>query len=433
MERARKWLRLDLFGPEAERAPRAMRRAAESVVLAVRALRRHDAFHHASSLSFDTVLAVVPLVVIAFAMLRGLGAYEAFSAQTVRPWLERSFGSAIDEASPLRDAFVRLLELGEGVNLAALGFLGIVLLLYLVVVLLTTVETTLDRIWGVHRPRRWVRRAADYAAILFVIPLAMLFATVAAQALGRATWLRPAEPVPSIALTVICASGAMAFLYLVMPNTRVRVSSALFGGGIAGALWSGAFFAYATFQIGAARYDMLYSGFAAIPLFLVFVFASWLVVLFGAELAAAHQSPSSVAWRLRERDPSTATRHRLAVRFMLEAARAFAGGTPPPTLEHLASVGHVPEQLARALLEELVAAGILVHAVVEQRPAYGLGRDPRSLHLTDILAAIDEPRGADVLDGSDAEAARIDELLRRVEGSRRESEADVDLATLVSK
>ena len=282
---------------------RSVRAALRTVVLAVRGFFRDEGFQQASALAFDSVISILPLLVIAFATLRGLGAYDAFINSSLRPWIEHTFGPAASDRSTLREAVVRLFELGEGVNLAALGFIGIILLLYLVVVLLATTESTLNRIWGVHRPRRLVRKAADYAAILFVIPFAMSFAATAGQAVAKASWLHPVARVIDVVSTVGAASLVTTFFYLVMPHTSVRFRSAIRGGVTAGLLWTGVLWAYTTFQIGVARYNALYSSFAAIPLFLVFVFVSWCIVLFGAELAAAHQNPRGFRWRIPPRRP----------------------------------------------------------------------------------------------------------------------------------
>ncbi len=429
MERARNYVELDLFASDEgrPRVRRVFRTTLRTLVLAVRGFLRDGAFQQASALSFDTVPAVVPLLVIAFATLRGLGAYDALLDGMLRPWLEHGVGARADQ-STLREAFAMLLELGEDANLAALGFLGILLLLYLVVVLLATMEATLDQIFGVHRPRRWVRKATDYAAILFVIPFALSFATTAAQALRRAAWVAPMGRLLETAASLLAVTAAITFLYLVMPSGRVRVRSALYGGVVAGVLEATAFWAYTTFQIGAARYHVLYSGFAAIPLFLVFVFVTWIIVLFGAEIAAAHQSPRGFRWRIRHRDPSAATKRSVALAFALDIARAFVAGAHPPTLRALAGGASVPERFARDVLDDLVRAGVLVRAVDDGRIAYTLARDPSMQRVSDVLAAID--RAGD--EGPDHAPEAVAEILASLDRAQRESEADLDLRALAS-
>ncbi len=436
MERARKYLEIELFRPDTDRSPmaRSLRAALRTLVLAVRGFFRDEGFFHASALAFDSVISIVPLLVIAFATLRGLGAYDVFVNSTLRPWIEHTFGPAVRDRSTLREAFVRLFELGEGVNLAALGIIGIVLLLYLVVVLLATTETTLNRIWGVHRPRRLVRKAADYAAILFVIPFAMSFAATVGQAAGRASWLAPITGLLDVVATIIAGALVASFVYLVMPHTRVRVKSAIWGGVVAGALWTLVLWAYTTFQIGVSRYNALYSSFAAVPLFLVFIFVCWAVVLFGAEIAAAHQNPAGFRWRIRHGEASAATRRHLSVRFAVEITHAFVAGEHPPTLQHLAALGRVPENLARDLLEELTRAGIVVHAYEQGRRAYALGRDPSGIRVSDVLAAVDhreEPREI-ASGGKDARGQRVEGVLAELDRASRESQADVDLRSLAA-
>jgi len=138
-----------LFGPDAHTKP--LRRVARILILALRGFVRDAGFHHASALAFDTVLALVPLLVIIIGTLRGLGAYDQFVETTIEPWIAQTFGPSPDGVVTLRDAFLQVIDLGEHADLEALGFVGFVVLLYLVLILLTTVETTLNRMYVLRK------------------------------------------------------------------------------------------------------------------------------------------------------------------------------------------------------------------------------------------------------------------------------------------
>lgn len=435
MRSASKVVETELFAPDAHR-PRLVRfslRILRIAWLSGRGFLRDEGFHHASALAFDTVLALVPLIVIVVGILRGLGAYEAFVHSTISPWIETVFGPSAEDMVTLREAILEVLHLGEQADVRALGFLGVLALLYLVVILLTTVESTLNRIWGARKPRSLMRRAVDYAAIIFVIPLGLLLASAVGTGLGDAAWLGATRgPVREIA-AIAAASGVLTFLYLVMPHTRTRFVSALIGGAVAGSLWHIGLMLYASSQIGVARYNALYSGFAALPLFLIWVFASWLMVLFGAEVAAAHQDERAFRWRVREGEASPRTRHRLGVRFVADITRAFMRGESPPDLHELAEAARVPSRLAEDILDDLAHHGVLLRAVRDNVPSFVLARDPRALRLSEVLAALDEARDPYEigLPRSDEEARQLAELVESLEGAARGVPANLDLIGVV--
>lgn len=420
-----------LFGPSASSNP--LRRVARIVILALRGFIRDAGFHHASALAFDTVLALVPLLVIVIGTLRGLGAYQLFVDTTIEPWIDQTFGPSPDGVVTLREAFMQVLELGEHADLEALGFVGFVVLLYLVLILLTTVETTLNRIWGAKKPRTLMRRAVDYAAILFVLPLGLIFATALGSTVGDFASLGPLRSVVRLSVAVAGASAVLTFLYLVMPHTRIRFGSALLGGIVAGLLWHGGLVAYATFQLGVARYNALYSSFATLPLFLVWIFVSWLVVLFGAEVAAAHQDERAFRWRVREGEASAHTRRQLGLHFGAAIAEAFVSGDLPPTLDQLATSAAVPVRLAEGVLSDLADRGLLLKAERSGQAAYVLARDPGAVRLSHLLAAIDRTDDPDVLGESahDPHSLRLDALLSRLDASMVEAPANLTLAELV--
>lgn len=420
-----------LFGPDAHTKP--LRRVARILILALRGFVRDAGFHHASALAFDTVLALVPLLVIIIGTLRGLGAYDQFVETTIEPWIAQTFGPSPDGVVTLRDAFLQVIDLGEHADLEALGFVGFVVLLYLVLILLTTVETTLNRIWGAKRPRTLVRRAADYAAILFVLPLGLIFATALGASAGDFAGLGPVRDAVRQGVAIGAASSVLTFLYLVMPHTRIRFGSAVLGGLVAGVLWHGGLVAYATFQVGVARYNALYSSFATLPLFLVWIFVSWLVVLFGAELAAAHQDERAFRWRVREGEVSAHTRRQLGLHFGAAIAEAFAAGDLPPTLEQLATTAAVPVRLAESVLSDLVAHGLLLRAERRGQVAYVLARDPGAVRLSRLLAALDRTDDPDQLVEitHDPHARQLDALLARLEASVDDAPANLTLAELV--
>lgn len=392
LRRLQSYFGIDLWQkPHAKRARvrAAVERPLRVAVLAFRGFFKDGAIHHASALSFDTVLALVPLLALFFATLKGFGGYREFVDETMRPWILSTFGEQEGGQVGLREAFLQLLEFGDRTELAPLGVLGLVLVLYLAGVLLHTVESVLNTIWGVRRPRSIPRKIADYAAILFAAPFGIFLVSSLARWEAGIGWFGPSLHelvVQLVSLAVTCSF--FVFLFLVMPHARTRVRSAVVGGVFAGVLWYLVLQLYAVTQVGVARYNALYSSFAAVPLFLVFVFVSWLVVLFGAEIAAAHRDQTAFRWRLHHRDASASVRRFLALRLLTLVMRAYVGGEPPRTLDWLAARAGVPEQLAKDVLEAFVVRNFLAHALVKGRPAFVPARDLSQVRVSDVVEVV---------------------------------------------
>ena len=362
---------------------------------APRGFVRHDVLTHASALSFDSVLALVPLLALAVATMKGLGGYDHFSRDVVQPWLTHTFEPATDESgrhlATLRDAFIMVLELVEKANLASLGIVGLVTLLYVVWALLRAVERSLNHILSVRRSRSLSRTLLDYAAILFITPMCVVSATIL---LAGAGLLDPAFSTALEVVSVLIAAAGLTFLYLVMPNARVPLPAAVLGGLVSGTIGYAAFLLQVYAQVGVLRYNALYSGFAAIPLFLLWVFLSWLAVLLGAEVAAAHADPARYDWNLEPHDPPFALREHLALHAFARLTDAYVNGRPMPTTERLASEQSLPKQLTEDVLEALAARGLLARSErAGQARTYVPARDIDTIRVSQILEALRQAPG----------------------------------------
>jgi membrane protein len=246
---------------------------------------------YASALSFDLIFAIVPFLVLSVTALKWLGTYRAIKSRFIEPWLHHMFRlqpESGEHMATLRDAFIQVLDLVEHANIGGLGIIGLVATLYLIWAVVRTIEFALNAIFEVEQPRGVGHALRDYSVVLFIVPVCFGLIGILLVGLGYAQ-----DPGPILETVVEVNSIAVgclgvAVLYVIMPNTRVPLFSALLGAAVAAALGYLAFALQVYAQIGVFRYNALYSGFAFVPLFLLWVFLSWLSVLFGAEVAAAH-------------------------------------------------------------------------------------------------------------------------------------------------
>jgi membrane protein len=226
-------------------------------------------------------------------------------------------------------------------------------------------------------------------------------------------------------------TAAFVFMYLFLPNTSVPFWSALLAGLVAAGLWWGVQSLYIYFQVGVARYNAIYGGFALLPLFFVWVQVSWMVLLFGNELTHAHSLcrrgplPRVVAPRL-----TLAQREDLGLRLMHLVALRFHQGEPPWSLTALATELDAPLRDIHRLAEDLSQAELLSRPDQDERvqPARSLA----TLRVEDVLAALrgEEAAAADPEPATADEA--VGELLRRARSARREAVGGLTMLDLVS-
>jgi membrane protein len=424
LERVVEYLRRELWEAEPQELVRGVRdrvrRFVRLAYLAIRGFIHDGGVHRASALSFDTVLATVPLLAIVFSVLKSLGAYEMFVAETARPWIDQTFGptptveEGVVQGSTLREAFLGLLELVDQSNVGRLGLIGLVVLLYIVLMLLSTVEQALNEIFGVERSRVLVRRVADYAAILFAAPFCLAMATASGAWFATLGLGGGAMRIVTEVGVFLVAVAAFTFLYVVMPHRRVRVGSAVVGAVVGALFWYGALVLHARFQVGVARYNAIYSGFAALPLFLLWVFVSWIGVLLGAEVGAAHEDEAEFRWRIKDVHPGEDLREVAGVRMLIEVARAFARADKPPSRKELARAAKAPVGFAKQVLDDLVRAGFLTEAVRNGDQAYALTKDPAEIRISGILEALHRGHGSKFpgIHGDRRVAERLEELYK---------------------
>ncbi len=345
IERFRAWLwQVDRI----ESRPTLPRRTLQTVDLAVQGFVRHRCNRMATALTMITLLSIVPILALAFTMSKG------FAAQ-IRPWLE----SELAGSEGLRKALDWILDTATATNVTALGGAGVLLLLFLVLRTIGTIEESFNEIWGIARNRSWLRRLTDYLTLVVIGPLFVFgIAGLTRFEYGRAESASVYVPgigrvdgTQMIGLAIVWA--VFTLLYLMLPNARVRLRAALLGGIFGGSAWKLALWGYIELQIGVGQNAAIYGAFASVPIFIMWVFASWVMVLAGAELAAAVENRG----RHRERILADRVPHHdragLALRLACEAARRLDRDEPPATVTELADRFTAPVELVRELADRL--------------------------------------------------------------------------------
>ncbi len=386
----------------------------------------------AMSLVYTTLLSLVPLLAVSFSVLKAFGVHnqiEPVLLNLVQPLGERG-----------EELVATILGFVENMKVGVLGSLGLALLLYTVVSLIQKVESSFNYVWHAKSTRSLSRRFSDYLSVIMVGPV-LVFSAIgmtASMMNSRVVQnLLAIEPFGSIVLTVtklmpfILIILAFTFVYLFVPNTRVNVRSAFVGAVVGGALWQGTGMVFAIFASTSTKYAAIYSGFAILILFMIWLYLSWLILLLGAQVAYYHQYPEQLRLSDHRAPLSGRFREQMALLLMYWIVYRFVHDGKPWTLLELSSNLGLPGERVGELLVLLQDRGLVVESV-DDPPGYLPMHDPANLtvdRLLHLLRIPDEEQSLMVQRIRSVQA--VDKVLQRVDQGIREELDGLTLHDLV--
>ncbi|HRR33474.1 MAG TPA: YihY/virulence factor BrkB family protein [Kiritimatiellia bacterium] len=379
---------------------------------------------HAASLTFFSLMTLIPILALTLAMARAFGGADLAKAQFDKhldAWMDQMEQSVeakveaeglVEDAAPdevaqvfseqVREIADQLFMQLDQLKFGTLGGIGAVLLLWTVISMLGKVESSLNQVWGVEQPRQLVRKCFDYLGVCLILPFLMTAASsvpVASMVTGfmdKAVGGVVSEAAHSLLgsglfkLSVTILTGTLTFAFLLgfMPNTRVRMVPALVGGCVTVILFGGWLKLCAMLQIGIAKYSTLYGSFAVLPILLLWVYVSWQIILLGAEISFAVQHRDTYVLEQHAAGASWRARLLMALTLCAETARQAKSDTGGPfAAETFAQKHRIPVRLVKDILDDLVRNRIL--AEVANRPGeYLLYRCGDSLTVADIAKVI---------------------------------------------
>lgn len=386
----------------------------------------------AMGLVYTTLLSLVPLLALSFSVLKAFGVSN--QTDTILLGFLAPLGEKSVEVTRWIVRFI------ENLNAGVLGSIGLALLIYTVVSLIQKVEESFNFIWHVSEMRGFARRFTGYLSVLLIGPV-FIFAAVglAASVLNTAVaqHLLAMEPLGGIAyaagktIPFLMVIGGFTLIYIFGPNTNVQTGAALVGGALAGALWQGAGWTFAAFAAKSTQYDAIYSSFAILLLFLIWLYVNWLILLLGASIAFYHQHPEYLVLRSGEPRLSGRMRERVALVAMYLIGKSFTEGGPRWTLAALTQRLGVPTRSLENVLTAMREGNVLIQTDSEP-PAYVPARALETIALPELLDAVrsagEEPSlGPDSLPVPE----EIEQLVMRIDGAAGERVREVSLKDLV--
>lgn len=390
---------------------------------------RNQAFLRASALAFTSLLALVPLLAILFSILKGLGVQNQ-----VAPFLLEQLSAGSQEVA------TKIINYIDNTNMTSLGGAGFAGLLFTVIMLLDSVEDSFNEIWLVKETRTLSIKFGGYLVLIICTPLLIFTALSMTTFLeGRSvfhwflTTARLGDSLPYFLYIIphLVVWAALTFLYMVVPNTKVNFGAALRGAFLAATLWQLAQWFYVHFQLGVAKNNIIYGTMAALPTFMLWIYVSWLILLFGVEVVHAHQNIKSLKREIRLGPLSQKVRELLSLAILQDIALACGNKVSGWRGEHFGEVFDLPEKLLKELLTNLMEEGYILSSA-DDPPVYTLAQNPEKIMISTVLGALrDTSSGWRPLSLTKGESDLAD-LLARVERFGTETLAGISLKDIAA-
>jgi len=363
-------------------------RATRILFAVIRDLKDGQLTLRAMSLVYTTLLSLVPLLAVSFSVLKAFGVHNQIEPLLLN--LLTPLGPQGTEITTSIIGFVEKMKVG------VLGAIGVALLFYTVVSLMQKIEGAFNYAWRVTQVRPLHQRFSDYLSVVMIGPVLVFSAiglTGTVMSNGFVLWLSDFEVlgwliaglsrlVPYLLIIV-----AFAFIYIFIPNTKVKIVPALYGALVAGVLWETAGRIFASVVVSSSSYVAIYSAFAALIFFLIWLYVGWLILLVGANISFYIQNPDYVSSPRRELNLSNRMKERLALAIMLHVARNFYHDKPALTGKQLANRLRIPSDIIEQVLAALEKQSLISQTndkIARYLPAQPLDE----MSVADVLEAI---------------------------------------------
>ena len=346
-----------------------------------------------SALTYFSLLSIVPVLAIAFAIAKSFKLDDYLKDQIDQLFANQQ--TVLDQSWKWAD---NLLEETSGGLLAGVG---LIILLYTVINLLTNIESIFNDVWEVKKGRKLSRKLTDYLSIMLAGPiLIILSSSLNAFITTQLEYYSDTIQVVDIKPFVRFLIGLIPFtlfwllftlLYVIMPNTRVKLTPAFISGAIAAILYAIVQWGYFEFQIGVSKFNAIYAGFAALPLFLIWLQISWMIILFGAELTFAIQNVNTWEYNPDKLRLSQFFKKKMALIIVNVTAKRFeSDGLDPLTAMEISEKIESPLRYVNEVLRELVETGVLSEVILRNSEEIGYqpGIDPSKLTIQYVINRI---------------------------------------------
>ncbi len=398
-------------------------------LLAIRGFDEDKCTLRASSLTFYTLISIVPTLAMVLAIAKGFGLRHLLERELIMKFQGQE--EVITWIINFSGSFL------ESIKGGVLAGVGTIVLLWAVINVLSQIELSFNEIWKIRKGRSLWRKFSDYSFVMFLFPLfiimsgsmTLLIKTQVTLITGKIVLIGFISPFIFFLLKlvpVILNCLLFSFIYMLMTNTKVKIGPGLLAGIIAGTIFSLTQWVYLTFQIGVSKYNTIYGSFAALPLFMVWLQTSWLITLFGAELAFAYQNVETYELEPDSQRISSYFKRLLTLQVAHLLIKKFADGESPLSAYTLTHVLEIPLGLINQILYELVESGILSEIQTDDydESAFQPARDISTLTIAHVIEALENRGIHEIPVVRDASLMTLSESLKSFQETIRHSPAN---------
>jgi membrane protein len=386
----------------------------------------------AMSLVFTTLLSLVPLIAVAFSVLKAFGVHNQM--EPVLLGLLEPLGERGPEITANIIGFVQNIKVG------VLGSVGVAMLFYTIIALVQKIENAFNFVWRVKRSRSLARRFTDYLSVVMIGPVLVFSALgLAATVLNHEVvqHLRQIEPFGTLLLIgtkllpYVMIILAFTFLYKFIPNTKVKLNPALIGATVAGALWITVGTLFASFVASSSNYTAIYSSFAILFFFMIWLYLAWLILLTGSQVAFYLQHPKLVRLAGRPLTLSPRLREKEGLWLMTVIARRFCKSQPPLTVQELEEQTGLTNNAVQDLLGSLEQGGLLAELAGEET-RYVPAMDVSAIRIAAVLHCLRTAEEHDSFNVKSLADKDVNALLQDLSSAQADVMGDVSMKALAT-
>ncbi|MFT5539398.1 MAG: membrane protein [Alphaproteobacteria bacterium] len=349
----------------------------------------------AMSLVYTTLLSLVPLLAISFSILKGFGVHNR-----IEPFLQSMLEPLGEKGVEITK---RAIDFVNNIQVGVLGAVGFLLLFYTVISLLQKIERSLNYIWHVPKERSIPHKVRDYLSVVVLGPvliiggMGVLATLMSSDVLHYLATIGPfglmLEQVARLSSIAIIV-GTFAFIYAYLPNTKVRFWPAVIGGLVAGVMWIVIGWGFASFIVSSTKYTAIYSAFAILILFMIWLYLLWLIVLLGSAVSFYAQNPQYIGIKRELVRYAITLTEKVALIVIYHIVHDWYQGSARWTTDRLAHEAGLPMPVLVNVIEALEKAELISSTTGEEQ-FFIPGRPPELTSLKSVLDAVRNDEGAD--------------------------------------
>ncbi len=405
------------------------------VVLAIRGFSNDKVQLRASALTFYSLLSVIPVAAIAFAIAKGFGL-----DQNLEQLITEKFQSSQEIMNFLLSNARNAIQETRGGYIAGVG---VIVLFYSVMSLLEHIESSFNHIWQIRTSRPWYRKFTDYLTIMLISPVFIILSssitvfvsTELTDYMTSAPILDFFKPVISFLLRFapyFISWITLTVLFIIMPNTKVKFGPALISGIIAGTFLQVLQWLYIDLQFGISKLSAIYGSFAAVPLFILWLQSSWIIVLLGAELSFANQNVSRYEFESEALNISNYQKRALVLMILHMIIRNFSVGEKPISTENIALKLKIPVRLVRDIIQDLAAANLIsvVHENSQTERLFQPALDINKISVSYVLTKLDKIGVSQIMVSKNKDYDKVIQMLDKFDKLIYKSDSNILLKDL---